>query len=126
MASEARKYIGAFPWAPPLAGLFFASGVGGIVAVFLAEFSEVIDGTDKSLWLVVGDLPSAYLVVEPDDTPKEVIERYIHMMELWAHTVGSGNSPTECFPIDAAPTHDNASDLLKRTALLRAEIIPNL
>lgn len=70
--------------------MYLAHSVGGVVAVFFAEFPRKIKGTDDKLWIVVGDLRSAYLVVEPDDSPAAALERYRGLMEDWIAAVRDG------------------------------------
>jgi hypothetical protein len=126
MVTEARNYVSGFHWTPPITQVSMACGVGGIVAIFLVEFTRKIEDTDDVLWVVVGDLPSAYLVVNDDDSPEQAMERYLRLMEEWARTATDGRSIQECFPVDADPTFDNATALLSRIAMIRAEIMPHL
>jgi len=126
MARSAREYITAFAWCPPITGLYLAHGVGGIVAVLFIEFARKIKGTDDRLWIIVGDLPSAYLVVEPDDSPGDALERYCGLMEDWIGAVRDGGELNDVYPVSAEPTQENASLLERRVAFLLAEIIPRM
>jgi hypothetical protein len=126
MAKEARGYIEGFAWAPPIRELSLARGLEEVFGLFLVEFSRPIEGSDNSLWVVVGDLPSAYFVVEPSDSPLKAMNRYLLLMEQWAQAIKRGDSIGECFPVSAAPTVENADALLLRIALMRAEIIPEV
>src|ERR1700742_2304023 len=83
MAKSARAYITSFAWCPEIKQAYLAAGVGGLVAVFLFEFDRHIKDTDNELWVIVGDLPSAYLVVEPGEGPQDALEKYCEMMEDW-------------------------------------------
>lgn len=57
MANSVRDYLASFSWCPPIKNLFFAYGVGGIIAVFVAELAEGIkDSNDSLLWVIEGDL----------------------------------------------------------------------
>lgn len=69
MATSARRYITSFNWCPPISACCLAFGVGGIAAIFFFEFTSRILNSDDRLWVVIGDLPSAYLVVELDGQP---------------------------------------------------------
>lgn len=126
MAGVAKKYITSFPWCPSLDAMYLAHGVGGIVAIFFAEFSERIGGTDDKLWIVVGDLPSAYLVVEPEDNPAKALERYCELMEEWVAAVRDNRELRDVYPVAAEPTAENAELLERRVAFLLAEIIPRI
>jgi hypothetical protein len=126
MTRSAREYITAFAWCPPIKAMYLAHGVGGIVAVFFVEFAQKIKGTDDRLWIVVGDLPSAYLVVEPDDNPGDALERYCGLMEDWIAAVRGGSDLNDVYPVTAEPTQENADLLERRVAFLLAEIIPRM
>jgi hypothetical protein len=126
MADEAHQYLASFAWARDVAALSLAYGVGGVVALFLAEFRGKIGGTDDRLWVVVGDLPSAYLVVEPNDTPSGALERYCRLMDDWAFAVLRSTDLDEVFPVASKATAENANALRLRMAFLRTEIIPDI
>lgn len=126
MAVEAKEYITSFRWCPPLDAMYLAHGVGGIVAIFLAEFSQEIGGADDKLWVVVGDLPSAYLVVEPEDDPANALERYCELMEDWIAVVRDNGNLGRVYPVAAAATAENSELQERRVAFLLAEIIPRI
>jgi len=63
MLSEAESYIASFHWSQPIKERYLGFGVGNVVALFLFRFDKPIRETDDWLWVVVGDLPSAYFVV---------------------------------------------------------------
>lgn len=126
MATSARDYITSFNWCPPINAGYLASGVGGIVAIFLFEFTSKIQDTDDRLWVIVGDLPSAYLVVEPGDSPPDALERYCSLMEDWIAAIRDSTPLDKAFPVAAEPTSENAESLERRVAFLLAEIIPRM
>jgi len=124
MATEARAYIEDYEWSPPIESIHLAMGVGGVVAAFLVQFEEAIDGTDDdALWVIVGDLPSAYVIVEPGDDGASALSRYCEVMEDWAVNVLEGDSLEESFPVAAEATHENAELLSQRIAFIRTEIL---
>jgi hypothetical protein len=123
MAIEARAYVEDFEWGPSIAKVYLAFGIGGIVAVFLIQFDEAIEGADDALWVIVGDLPSAYVDIEPDDDAMAALTRYCDMMEAWAFNIFKGLSLEECFPVAAEPTQENAEMLRQRIAFIHTEIL---
>ena len=104
--------------------MYLGYGAGGVMAVFLAHFEKKIAETDKALWIVVGDLPSAYMVAESDDSPREAIDRYCQMMDGWINEVLSFGNFAEVFPIKADRTAANAELLRRRLNFIRDEILP--
>ena len=123
MAEEASDYVTSQKWCPVLTNQYLAFGFGGVVAVFLFEFAKKIQGTDDKLWVVVGDLPSAYLVVEAEDNPIDALARYCGMMEEWSNAVLTSRDLSSVFPVSAEPTLENANLLLQRLTFLRDEIV---
>ena len=125
MATEAREYVAAFDWCPPIRRLSLGFGVGGVIALFHVEFTRAIDDVDSELWVVVGDLPSAYFVYEGNEDPAVALECYCGLMEEWAMAARDDESVEECFPVDAEPTRENAEALLSRIAFIRRELVPD-
>jgi hypothetical protein len=126
MLVDARKYIQSYSWCPRIGSVRYAGGVGGIVAVFYVDLERPINRLDKALWVIVGDLPSAYLVVIPSDGVAKALSRYCVLMEDWCGAVLAGSGLAAVFPVEADPTFDNARALQKRIAFLRSEILPRM
>lgn len=126
MAHDAASYITSFRWATDIKKQYLAFGIGGIVAVFWFEFATKIANSDDVLWVVVGDLPSAYLVAEAGNGPREVLCAYCDLMVEWAEKVIVGAALKDAFPVKAEPTLKNAHALQQRIAFLRKELIPQI
>ena len=85
MAEQARQYLLAFNWCKAIQKGWFGWGVGGIAAVFLFEIEPAIPNVDNVLWVVVGDLPPAYMVTDEIPTPfSEALRTYVDLMGEWA------------------------------------------
>ena len=122
---EALDYITSHSWCPPQKDMFLACGVGGVIALFLVEFTEKIAGSpDDALWLVVGDLPSAYFVTENATHPRAALETYCNLMDDWVAAVLDGGDLDEVYPVEAEPSEQNEQELASRLRYLRAEVIP--
>lgn len=124
MLEEARGYLLSFRWCKAISQEFFGLGIGGVVAVFLFEV-DALPEVDTTLWVVVGDLPSAYLVTDQADDPRDALHVYCALMEEWVRAVRARESLADVFPIEAQATEQNANRLEKRIAFLRNEVIPH-
>lgn len=124
MSKKALEYIKSFDWCPPIIEQFLGYGVGGVVAIFLVRFATKIDGRDDWLWVVDGDVPSAYLVADGASNASAALSIYCNMMDDWAHAVLNRNSFDNVFPVAAPTTPDFAKMLLSRTEFIREQIIP--
>lgn len=95
MYKDALDYISAFAWAPPIRPTHLAVGIGGVVGLFFVEFDFPIDGSDDTLWVVVGDLPSAYFVVDNAADSAAALRIYCKLMVGWrTQPIKEDRSPT--------------------------------
>ena len=125
MADDVRVYLSGFNGCPQIRNLYLAFGIGGVVCLSLAELEDKIDDQDSFLWVVVGDLPTAYLVAD-STTPYEALETYSSLMADWADAVESGASLDDVFPVDARPTSVDACILRRRLLFLKDNVLPSL
>lgn len=124
MAVEARDFVGANDWCERIDRQYLAYGVGGVVAVFLVQITPASDDVDACLWVVVGDLPPAYVVVEDNPTAADALDAYCLEMESWVDAVKSGKSTDELIPVNVPPTREYAEQLGGRLGYLRSKILP--
>ena len=124
MLAKAREYISSFNWCPDIAETYLGIGIGGVVAVFLFQFTQKINGTDGTLWVVVGDVPSAYMVTDQAPDARAALGVYCDLMEAWAKAVIEGKPTSNAYPVEAEPTTENAASLLSRIEFLRGRILP--
>ena len=102
-------------------------GIGGVVAVFKVDLREAIgNGQDRSLWVVVGDLPSVYLVMHELNSGHEVLDLYCELMEDWVHAVRSGADMSGVFPFAVEVSGASADMLEARIAVLLGEVLETL
>ena len=129
-ADEAIAYLKSFKWCKNILETYFCFGVGGVVEVFLFRvnrpLSTISDGEtiDEWLWVIVGDLPSAYVVTDEAESPRDALMTYCDEMREWVRTVLSKGDLRDVYPVGAQPTEKNASLLSKRIDFLESEIIP--
>ena len=126
MADDAEVFLKTFEWCPTIDTVYFAGGVGGVVGLYLVEFREPLQGHDKQLWVVVGDVPSAYFVTDEAQSPKEALQLYCQLMDDWIHSVLNRNPAARVFPVRADRTIKNAKSLKIRIEFIREDIVPHL
>ena len=75
------------------------------------------------LWVVVGDLPPAYLVT--DDVPDALcaLRDYIGLMRRWVAAVKAGEPVVDLIPVNAPATLANAEALRIRLDSLEHNIL---
>lgn len=124
MLHEAKDYLSSFEWCTSIVEEYLGFGVGGIIALFLFRLAPPIAADDEWLWVVVGDVPSAYFVVDRAPNPAAALGVYCDLMESWANTVLDPGRGNETYPVHAAANAENARRLLGRTRFIREKLIP--
>jgi hypothetical protein len=123
MAGRAQSYLLSYPWCASTGDAYLGFGVGDVAAVFLFR-ARLKSGAEELLWVIEGDLPSAYLVTDQARTPADALETYSGLMQEWVRAVRTGADSSEVFPVDVPANGEYASMLEKRIELLRRDIIP--
>jgi hypothetical protein len=124
MAAQASNYIQSFAWCKRILKSYFGNGYGGIVAVFLFRIEPSRPEIDEWLWVVVGDIPPAYLVIEDNTMPSLALEGYIEEMSKWVNLAKRGKSSTKVIPVNVPATLENAALLGVRLKMLGEKIVP--
>jgi len=124
MSERAQEFLRSFPWCSTITEFYFGDGIGNVFAVFLARIQPSRSGVDEFLWVVVGDIPPAYLVTDACHTPKEAMEGYIEEMRRWVAAAYKGHTSQDIIPVNASPTPESAQLLGKRLDTLEQQILP--
>jgi hypothetical protein len=123
MLVEAKSYLKSFKWCDDLKSSFFGLGVGGIVAVFLFEIEHSRPVVDDWVWIIVGDIPSAYITCEDAPNPACALDGYIGAMREWANAAMHGNSVDDLIPVNVPATPDWGRELRSRLEFMEREIL---
>jgi len=78
---------------------------------------------DDTLWVVVGDLPSAYLALDDAPTWREALQGYVYEMGQWVSAVKQGDSLDDVIPVAVEPTIEHAEMLASRLAFIEEKIL---
>lgn len=122
--AEAKSFFESFIWAGQIRTVYFGAGVADLVGVFLFEHTPASVDVDSCLWVIVGDIPPAYLVVDCATTAAGALTTYISEMQEWISAVNSGTTIENCIPVNVPATKENAAALIKRLNFLEKEILP--
>lgn len=124
MLQEAISYVEDQSWARSVHEVYYGGGVGGVIGTFLFHFESPIHETDEWLWVICGDLPTAYLVCDAARTGADAVELYCHLMQEWVNAVETESGFGDVFPVNTDPTRENASQLQTRIDSLREQVVP--
>ena len=122
---KATKYLKSYTWCEKILNCWLAKGFGYILCIFSFEIKPIQNsGADDKLWVIVGDLPSAYLDQVEYKTANEALDFYCFLMDEWVEHVRKGKSLKDCYPVNVAPTKEYADMLDTRTKLIRENFLP--
>jgi hypothetical protein len=119
-------FLNGFRWAKGTGRIWVAECIPGVIGLFLVELRPSGEDIDPFVWVVVGDLPPAYLSPVYAKTPKEALEGYIGEMDAWIEAVQAGKLTDELIPVNGAPTQANAEALKSRLQFLESKILPDM
>jgi hypothetical protein len=126
MLSEARQFLISFHWCRSVKQAYFGFGIGGVVAVFLFGIEPAQAGVDEWLWVIVGDVPPAYLVTDDCPTPKAALDEYVIEMSRWVAAAKKNQSTKDLIPVTAPATPENVKALSGRLEFIRNKILSTI
>jgi len=127
LSKEATRYLNSFSWCEKIVSGALAEGFGYIICIFLFEIEPSENsGADESLWIIVGDLPYAYLDTIQYKTTHEALDFYCFLMNEWIDHVRMGKSLEACYPVNVEPTLEHANMLDTRIKLIESEFLPKI
>jgi hypothetical protein len=115
---RARSYLLGQKWCFGIGETYFGDGIGRIVGIFLMEMKPLPTKIDPWLWVIVGGLPSAYLVIDTAPTPVEALRTYISLMREWVELAYQGRGARDVIPVNVPPTPEYAAMLESRLDVL--------
>lgn len=131
MEASAKAFLEAFAWCRGAVDAYVGNvAVGGVVAVFLFRIYPARSEVDEWLWVVVGDLPPAYLVTDGAPNPACALSAYLELMGEWVKAAQAGEPVDELIPVlthgsaeDIPPTAENAEMLASRLEFVEERIL---
>lgn len=120
---EARSYLNQLGWCERVEHMWLAFGVGGVVAVFACQITPGSPEADDWVWVVVGDLPPAYIDASTNTTARAALEGYIAEMARWVDAVNHHKSVLDLIPVNVDPTVENAAVLASRLRFIQDNLL---
>lgn len=77
LLEEATAYLKSFSWVRGIRAAYLGIGVDKILGVFLFEIVPSRSDVDDKLWVIVGDVPPAYITAEDAPNPATALDAYI-------------------------------------------------
>lgn len=127
LAKEAYNYLLSFPWCLSINKGWLVYSCGYVIGFFYFEIvPDIAKGADSHVWIIVGDLPPAYIDILSAPSPRSALDLYIRLMEEWASKVNNGEDTSDCYPINVPATKEYADMLTTRMNLLKEDYLPLL
>ncbi len=127
LSVEAQNYLASFAWCDAILNGWLVKDWGYMLCIFYFEINPTYGSeADNFVWVVVGDIPPAYVDIKSANTELEVLKVYVDLMEAWIDKVRDGKSVKECFPIHVEPTLKYADMLSSRVKIIKSDFIPEL
>jgi hypothetical protein len=122
-ADRARSFLIDQSWCNAVKRGWLGVGWDGVLGVFFFEIEPARPNVDHSVWVIAGDVPSAY-ICNDIETPKEALESYMDEMCLWIDAVRAKKPVDELIPVNAPATAKFADMLASRLDFIRKELLP--
>jgi len=98
-----------------------------MLCIFYFEIDPITESNaDNFVWIIVGDIPPAYIDIESAHNELEALELYVYLMEEWIENVKREKSVEDCFPINVEPSKKYANMLYNRIKILKSDFIVEL
>lgn len=122
-AERASAFLLSHSWCRSVTSVRLAWAVAGIAGVFHVKLVPARSDIDDTLWVVVGDLPPAYLVCDESPSWREALENYVYEMRKWVSAVRKGEALTDIIPVNVESTRAWADELDSRLSFISEQIL---
>jgi hypothetical protein len=122
MHERAEKYLSRHTWCGGIKSSYMGMFYPDIVTIFLFQIIP-LEKSEEWVWVIVGDLPSAYIASDDCQTPAAALDGYIGEAQEWVNAVEIGASIDNLIPINVPPTKEYAVKLKRRLEFLDEHIL---
>jgi hypothetical protein len=123
LAERAQHFVQSFAWCDRVTACSLGFAVAGVIGVFSVDLVPADPAADPTVWVVVGDLPPAYIAYEAGETWQDALRGYVEEMGLWVSAVRDGQSVKELIPVNVQPSTAYADKLNTRLDFIRTEFL---
>ena len=132
MIERGKRWLVAHDWCESIVETYVGDvAVGGIVVVLLTRIVPTREDVDEWLWVVVGDVPPAYVVVDEAPNPASALDGYQGLVRQWIDAAENGEDVSHLMPLESdvlsgellSPTPRNAEALRSRLDAIQLLIL---
>jgi hypothetical protein len=119
MALRAQRFLASHRWCAEITEGYLAWALADKCGVFFFRLIPSRPEVDRELWVIVGDIPPAYIVCDNARTWQEALDAYGVEMMKWVDAVREGQSVEGLIPVNAPATAEYAEMLCTRIEMIR-------
>jgi hypothetical protein len=123
LAQRATRFLTRFRWCSQVKERFIAFDLGNKLGVFLFRIEPKLIGVDDTFWVIVGDVPPAYIVCDKAPDWRSALGAYVVEMRRWVEAVRAGQEIKGIIPVNAAPTLEHAEMLDSRLNFIEENLV---
>ena len=123
LAEQARNFLASHEWCADIRSQHLALAISGVIGVFHFRIRPALPDVDEDLWVVVGDLPPAYIVTPKAEGWQEALRGYVREMSRWVRAVHARRSVKDLIPVNAPASREHARQLGSRLSFIRKHLI---
>jgi len=123
--NEARDYVVGQPWTLSVEEGWVGAVYPGIIGIFAFRIRPRDANAPEWHWVIVGDLPTAYVATDDARVPSEALDSYIGVMTKWADSILEGRTE-DVYPVETEATVTNAKALKSRLTFLDSRVLPRV
>ena len=94
------------------------------MAIFLFRIEPSRPDVAEWLWVVVGDLPPAYIVIDDCKTPSKALAAYVAEVSKWVELAKYGRSAKRFIQVNQQATPENAAAVENTLKFLSQVLVP--
>ena len=118
LAERAERFLSRNHWCEAIAEGYLAWALAPLASAFFFRIVPAREDVDRELWVIVGDLPPAYIVCDNAETWQEALDAYGVEMMRWVDAVREGRSVADLIPVNVEATLEYADMLESRVKLI--------
>lgn len=133
MAKEAAEFLQWHRWCKAVQQGYLVQGWVGILGIFYFEIVPTSAAVDDALWVIVGDIPPAYIDCLGSPNAVSALEDYLYSMQEWVDHVRAKHSVGNLIPVyrrhsfvRVDPSPDYAKLLETRLQFIRDNVLPDI
>lgn len=123
LTARARSFLDGQRWVSRVQSVTPVLAIEGDLGVFRCALIPSQPDADVMVWVVVGDLPSAWVPHEPGDSWQDALHGYVAELGRWVEAARSGAPVDALVPVDLPPTAEHAERLATRLEHIRASFV---